>query len=232
MDISHRMVIPSLLFVLFIIHLGEGHNSSPKIRCGEDGPVIQFPFQLKDQHSGCPGFDLYCNDKNDTVLELPTSVKVFVKQIDYKSHLINVTDSDNCFPRKIPRLHLSSPPFQFKRSLHNFSLFNYTPYTESDYLVPCLSSSSTSVFAFPSDRDINDLPILSGTKMYSVSSVPVGIWDSPFLELTWSEPKCGDKGIVLFLSNIHFYNHASSVSCQRILILSSLVYKWSATVNS
>ncbi|XP_050251077.1 rust resistance kinase Lr10-like isoform X2 [Quercus robur] len=156
--------------------------------------MVQSSNFLSNSKTGYPGFDLYCNDKNDTVLELPTSVKVFVKQIDYKSHLINVTDSDNCFPRKIPRLHLSSPPFHFKRSLHNFSLFNYTPYTESDYLVPCLSSSSTSVFAFPSDRDINDLPILSGTKMYSVSSVPDGIWDSPFLELTWSEPKCGDKG--------------------------------------
>ncbi|KAK9994738.1 hypothetical protein SO802_024441 [Lithocarpus litseifolius] len=105
MDISLRIVIPTLLlFVLFIVELGEGHN-----RCGEVGPDIRFPFRLKDrqldQHSGYPGFDLYCNDKNDTVLELPTSVKVFVKQIDYKSQLIYVTDSDNCFPRKILGSH-------------------------------------------------------------------------------------------------------------------------------
>ena len=128
MDISHRMVIPSLLFVLFIIDLGEGYYSCPELRCGHHGPPIRFPFQLKDrqpnQHCGYPGFDLYCNDKNDTLLELPTSLKVFVKQIDYKSQLIQVTDSDNCFLRKIPGLHLSSPPFQFKKSLYNYSLFN------------------------------------------------------------------------------------------------------------
>ena len=110
MDMSPRIVIPTLL--LFVLFIGEGHSSSPEIRCGEDGPTIQFPFRLKDRqpdhHSGYPGFDLYCNDKNDTVLELPTSIKVFVKQIDYKSQLIQVTDSDNCFPRKIRGLHLSS----------------------------------------------------------------------------------------------------------------------------
>ncbi|XP_050251054.1 rust resistance kinase Lr10-like [Quercus robur] len=195
MDISYRMVIPSLLFVLFIVDLGEGHYSCPELRCGRHGPPIRFPFRLRDrqpnQHCGYPGFDLYCNDKNDTVLELPTSLKVFVKQIDYKSHLINVTDSDNCFPQKIPGLHLSSPPFQFKNSLSNYSLFNCTPDSDTDYLIHCLISSSTSVYAFPSDYDINDLPILSCTKMYSVSSVPNDIWDSS-LELTWSEPaKCG-----------------------------------------
>ena len=97
MDISQGKVFSSLLlFVLFIVDLGEGHN-----RCREDSPDIRFPFRLKDrrpdQYRGYPGFDLHCNDKNDTVLELPTSVKAFVKHIDYKSQLIIVTDSDNCF---------------------------------------------------------------------------------------------------------------------------------------
>ena len=99
MDISLRIVIPSLLlFVLFIVDLGEGHNWCP-VRCGDHGPDIRPPFRLsKDQHGG---FDLYCNDKDDTVLELSTSVKAFVKNIDYKSQSIEVTDLDGCFPRKI-----------------------------------------------------------------------------------------------------------------------------------
>ncbi|KAK7845740.1 hypothetical protein CFP56_008968 [Quercus suber] len=104
------------------------------------------------------------------------------------------------------------------------------------------------VYAIRSDKDINDLPIISCTKMYSVPSVPDDIWDS-FLELTWSEPaKCGrcerkgkkcrfqnnstnlktecipNKGVVLFLPNFHFYNHTSSVSGQHILFYQSLVY--------
>ena len=253
MDISLRIVIPSLLlFVLFIVDIGEGHNSCPGLQCG-NGPPIRFPFRLKDrqpdQHSGYPGFDLYCSHNNNTVLELPTSVKAFVKNIDYKSQLIEVTDSDNCFPRKILRLNLSSSPFQFTNYLSNYSLFSCTPDTEYSYQVPCLNSASTSVLAFPSDEDIDDLPVLSCTKMYTVSSVSYHIWSSPSLELTWSGPKCGhcagkckicrfennsndlktecfdpdkDKGIVLFLPNFHFYNHTSSVSCQHILILSKL----------
>ncbi|KAK9994764.1 hypothetical protein SO802_024467 [Lithocarpus litseifolius] len=198
MDISLRIVIPSLLlFVLFIVDIGEGHNSCPELQCG-NGPPIRFPFRLKDrqpdQRSGYPGFDLYCSHNNDTVLELPTSVKAFVKNIDYKSQLIEVTDSDNCFPQKILRLNLSSPPFQFKNYLDNYSLFSCTPetYTEyNSYAIPCLNSAATSVLAFSSDSDIDDLPILSCTKMYTVSSVPSDIWSSPSLELTWSGPKCG-----------------------------------------
>ena len=159
--------------------------------------------------------------------------------INYKSQLIIVTDSDNCFPRKIQGLNLSSSPFQFKNSLYNFSLFSCKPDTESSYQVPCLNSASTSVLVFTSDDDIDDLPILSCTKMYTVLSVPYDIWSYSSLELTWSGPKCGhcegkgkicrfennstdlktecfdpdkDRGIVLFLPNFHFYNHTSSVS--------------------
>ncbi|KAK7858268.1 putative ring-h2 finger protein atl21a [Quercus suber] len=94
-----------ILFVLFIVDFGEGYNGCPELRCGEDGPAIRFPFLLKDrqpdQQCGYPGFDLYCSDNNDMVLELPTSVNAFVKHIDYKSQSIIVTDSDNCFPWKI-----------------------------------------------------------------------------------------------------------------------------------
>ncbi|KAK7858267.1 putative ring-h2 finger protein atl21a, partial [Quercus suber] len=165
----------------------------------EDGPAIRFPFRLKDrqpdQYCGYPGFDLYCNDKNDTVLELPTSVKAFVKHIDYKSQLINVTDSDNCFPRKIQGINLSSPPFQFydrkiDSYLSDFGLFNCTPETDTDssYLIPCLSSSRHPVYAFSSFAYVERVPILSCTKMYSFHLT----WNSPFLELTWSEPaRCG-----------------------------------------
>ena len=134
MDISPRIVIPTLL--LFVLFIGEGHNSCLELQCGY-GPPIRFPFRLKDRqpdrHCGYPGFDLYCSHNNDTVLELPNSVKAFVKNIDYKSQLIEVTDSDNCFPRKILRLNLSSSPFQFKNYLYNYSLFSCMPDTDAEY---------------------------------------------------------------------------------------------------
>ncbi|KAF3947901.1 hypothetical protein ACB098_12G039500 [Castanea mollissima] len=192
MDMSPRMVIPTLL--LFVLFIGEGHNGCPELQCG-NGPRIRFPFRLKDrqpdQHCGYPGFDLYCSYNNDTVLELASSVKAFVDSIDYESQFISVTVSDDCFPWNIPGLHLS-PPFQFKNSLYNYSLFYCTPDTYIDYPIPCFSSSRYPVYAIRSDGDINDLPIISCTKMYSVSSVPYYTWYNPILELTWSEPaQCG-----------------------------------------
>ncbi|RVW87547.1 Rust resistance kinase Lr10 [Vitis vinifera] len=44
-------------------------------RCGDQGPLIQFPFRLKDQpcHCGYPGFELSCTENNQTMLELPVS---------------------------------------------------------------------------------------------------------------------------------------------------------------
>ncbi|KAK7815336.1 putative ring-h2 finger protein atl21a [Quercus suber] len=218
----------------------------PELRCREDGPAIRFPFRLKDRqpdhHCGYPGFDLYCSHNNDTVLELPTSVKVFVTFINY-THLFLEAAIDNCFPREIPGLNLSSSVFQkVNYPLEDSTLFNWPPETETDegnpYRIDCLSNSSHSVYAFSSYDSIYHLPIVLCTKMYSVS-VPYDIRLS-FLGLTWSEPaECGSceqkgkkcrfgnnstdlktecfdpnkddkhKGIVLFLSNFHFYNHTS-----------------------
>ncbi|KAK7827213.1 putative ring-h2 finger protein atl21a [Quercus suber] len=196
MDISLRIVIPSLLlFALFIVDLAEGQNGCPESRCGEDGPDIRFPFRLKDrqpdQQCGYPGFDLYCSHNNDTVLELPTSVKTFVSSIDYEFQLIHLTFSNSCFPRG---LNISSSPFQFnenkyvryKHFLHDLTVFNCTRETT-------VTDSCQEVYVFPSDSYIADLPILSCRKIYSFSSDPHDsfAYGSPFVELTWSRPKCG-----------------------------------------
>ncbi len=192
-----HMDIPSLLlFVLFIVHLGEGQSNgcSEELRCGKDGPAIQFPFRLKEtqpDHCGYPGFDLSCTDQNDTVLQLPTSVKVSIKDIDYKSQLIQVSDPHNCFPRHIRGLNLSSSPFEINEIyFSDYFIFNCTRTSTTNYLIGSLSNPRYSVYAVDSYEDINDL--ISCTKMYNVSSVPLSmIWNSPFLELKWSRPMCG-----------------------------------------
>ncbi|GMY20138.1 rust resistance kinase Lr10-like [Fagus crenata] len=190
------MDIPSLLlFVLFIVHLGEGlsNGCSEELRCGKDGPAIRFPFRLKDtqpDHCGYPGFDLSCTDQNDTVLQLPTSVKVSIKGIDYKSQLIHVSDPQNCFPRHIRGLNLSSSPFEFNKIYpFDYFIFNCTRTSTANYLVGCLSNPRYSVYAVYWYEDINDL--IPCTKMYNVSSVPPSIWNSLSLELKWSRPMCG-----------------------------------------
>ncbi|GLT57322.1 hypothetical protein SLA2020_303020 [Shorea laevis] len=70
---------------------------------------------------------------------------------------------------------LSSSPFQFKEEyLYDYALFNCSSSTEtqSDYAISCLSGPSHEVRAFYSDYDINDLPIASCEKMYTLRSIP------------------------------------------------------------
>jgi hypothetical protein len=194
MDISLGLVIPSLLLltVLFIVVLGEDQNGCADIlKCGEDSPAIRFPFRLIDRHPshcGYPGFDLSCNDKNDTVLQLTTSVKVFVKDIDYKSQLINVSDPNHCFSRQVKGLmNLSSSHFQFNANYPSYDhAFLNCPQeiSSGDFsLILCLSNPGYWVYAVNAYPEIDDLPILSCTKMYSVASVPSSFLDSQMFKM-------------------------------------------------
>ena len=168
------MDIPSLLlFVLFIVHLGEGQSNgcSEELRCGKDGPAIRFPFRLKDtqpDHCGYPGFDLSCTDQNHTVIQLTTSVKVFVKDIDYKSQLLQVYDPNHCFSRQVKGLmNLSSSHFQFSPNYPSgeYAFFNCPQQLDSYSfdLIRCLSNPGYWVYAVYAHVYIDNFPILSCT---------------------------------------------------------------------
>jgi hypothetical protein len=202
---SRRMVISYLfLFLAFTIDLGECQNNGcPELRCGGHGPAIRFPFRVNSQpeHCGYPGFSLSCTDTNDTVVELPISVKLFVKQIDYKSQVIQLYDPDRCISRKIRRLNLSSSPFQFEvdyphHRVTDFALFNCSSREVKKLeLIPCLSSPNHQVYAFDTDDDLMEYPLSSCTKIYTLRSIPnttmLGDDEKKNLELKWSRPVCG-----------------------------------------
>jgi hypothetical protein len=173
----------------------------PETRCGGHGPPIRFPFRLNSQpdYCGFSGFNLSCTDTNDTVLELPISVKLFVKQIDYKSQIIQLYDPHHCFPRpQLQWLNLSYSPFQFELHypddyfLSDYALFNCSPRSEEmDYpLISCLSSPTYQVY--PATSDIT-ASLISCTKMYNLYQIPVALiavdYDK-FVQLNWSTPDC------------------------------------------
>ncbi|XP_012834000.1 PREDICTED: putative RING-H2 finger protein ATL21A [Erythranthe guttata] len=117
-----------LLFLpLVVLVLGTDDDCMPT-SCRKHGPTIQFPFRRKNQQPercGYPGFDLFCDYKNDTVLVLPFSVNVIVKKINYASQRVDVYDQEQCFPQKLPHLNLSASPFHFLiKFLENCTLFN------------------------------------------------------------------------------------------------------------
>jgi hypothetical protein len=198
MDICIDMALSYFfLFLVVVVGLGECQNGCDEFRWGGRGLAIRFPFQLNNQshHCGYPGFNLSCTDANDTVLELPIFVKFIVKKIDYKSQVIEVYDPDHCFPRQLRRLNLSSSPFLFKEELFrkDYALFNCSSTErQADYAISCLSSPSDEVRAFHSDSDINDLPIASCKKMYTLPSISRGLifGNHKVLQLNWSRPEC------------------------------------------
>ena len=194
MGICLETVISYLLFVAFFIDLGEAQNGCiDQSRCGDNGPVIRFPFRLNSQpeHCGYPGFNLSCTDANQTVLELPISVKLFVQEIHYGSQKIQFhsTSPDDCF---FQGLDLSFSPFQlFEQPEDYYVLFNCSPRAEIDnqydHLVSCLSGLTYNVYAVYSESFIGE-SLISCTKVHT----PRGIVTlSPILLLEWWTPACG-----------------------------------------
>ncbi|KAI8029827.1 putative RING-H2 finger protein ATL21A [Camellia lanceoleosa] len=210
----------TLLILLLFLDLSAGlragaaatgrEDCKPK-RCNSYGPEIRLPFRLKDaeqqqqqpEHYGCPGFDLSCDHENHTMLELPFSVKVAVKEIDYMSQLIYTYGPHDCFPLLLQNLNLSTTtsPFQLAmRSngyLTNLSFFSCSSTLPISYNpITCLSRDpNRKVYAFPSDNSMYYYPLLSCKKMsFKISSpIPFDIFDQqPYeLILKWSTPTCG-----------------------------------------
>ncbi|CAL5407941.1 unnamed protein product [Camellia sinensis] len=193
-----------------VVGLGGGAEEqdpecSPTNCSKQDGPKIKFPFRLKGKQPprcGYPGFDLSCTPHSKyPVLELPFSVNVFVKHIDYKSQTINISDSDphGCFPRQLSNLNLSASPFQFLSNyfLYDHSFINCSQTQDQiwtdEYQIACLSDQSHQVYVI----DSSSLPDISCTKMYN-TSLPSEIFYYSYgpitfddLRLNWNKPECG-----------------------------------------
>ncbi|KAG7983126.1 hypothetical protein I3843_04G088700 [Carya illinoinensis] len=219
-----------LLFVVFILHhvRGQQDDCADSFRFGGHGPAIRFPFRLKDHHAdncGLPGFHVSCSDTHDTVLELPISVKLFVKNIDYKSQELQLYHPDNCFPRA-----LSDGAF------FNCSRTKREGHSDGRAAISCPNDPTHShqVYLLFNDEDINVLRILPCRRMYSVRSIPYGIvynFDD-ILYLNWSRPacrKCELKGMNCRLMNINSNSTESEIQCHfrsnSLLLLAFALYR-------
>ncbi|XP_016651125.1 PREDICTED: RING-H2 finger protein ATL22-like isoform X2 [Prunus mume] len=95
--------------------------------CPAGGPLVRFPFLLRDhQASSCgyPGFNLLCNNKNQTILTLPSSSWDFIVQsIDYVDQTLTIDDPDNCLPRRFlyHDINLKNSPFSYANAPENYT---------------------------------------------------------------------------------------------------------------
>ncbi|THG15446.1 hypothetical protein TEA_028430 [Camellia sinensis var. sinensis] len=194
-------------------------------------PKIRFPFRLRGHHPkncGYPGFDLSCTPHSEyPVLELPFSVNVLVKNIDYTSQTIYISDPHGCFPRQLPNLNLSASPFQLLSNYDYYSDLSFINCSQTQdqiwiyryrYQIACLSDESHQVYAI----DSMSLPDISCTKMYNMS-LPSEIFGYSYgpitfdhLRLNWSKPECGKceaRG-----KNCRFKNNNSSSTSKSQLL--------------
>ncbi|XWS75269.1 hypothetical protein CRYUN_Cryun01aG0071600 [Craigia yunnanensis] len=174
--------------------------------CKHGGPRVQYPFRLKGRqpdHCGSHGFNLSCNNKNQTVLELPKSVKLLVKRIDYVHQKIQVYDEDCCVQNQLPNLKLSASPFMLSSDyyyysrLRNFTLFNCSvedqSYYDYYYGISCLSNGSAGFYVQYRDSDSGSSDLLNCRKTIDIIEVPGWMISdrSNKFYFNWTKPACG-----------------------------------------
>ncbi|ESW33514.1 hypothetical protein PHAVU_001G076200 [Phaseolus vulgaris] len=174
-----------LLTVLFLLWKPAICKSGCREKCGR--VHIQFPFYLRNSvlnhTTGYPrGFGLLCTDADETVLDLPSvPIKLFVKNIDYKSQQIQLYDPQNCFPRELIKLGNSSiSPFKFQSFQdRNVSFFR-------------CNSMSCPILQLGSESDFLDSEIISCTKLSDVYSVQWSVNDEfkNIVVAEWTNPNC------------------------------------------
>ncbi|XP_034710954.1 rust resistance kinase Lr10-like isoform X2 [Vitis riparia] len=183
-----------LFLTLFVEMRGGRDECMTSNGCGDQGPLIQFPFRLKHQphHCGYPGFELSCTENNQTMLDLPVSVKLLVKKIVYKSREIIVQDPDNCLARQLRNLNLVASPFHFKFERDITFFINCSPYVTLER-IPCLSNPGNPVYAVYSSSSVQDTDLSSCRRLYN-ASVPIDrgyILKGSAFSLKWSKSICG-----------------------------------------
>ena len=200
--VSLRMMFFLFLFVTISLDVAVSQDDClVSSSCSHQGSLIRFPFRLKGQPDRCgyPGFELSCTERNETILELPHSAKVLVKNISYESHEMMVQDPEKCLPRQLQNLSLAASPFNFKLSnqweaLYDFTFFNCSSKKrEMSYVdpIPCLSLPDYPVYAVMSTAGIRDVDLSSCQKMYNISAVPYPVSElSKGFSLNWSSEIC------------------------------------------
>ena len=202
------MGIPLLFFFFFFFFLlfmrlfpeidgGIQYDECKASRCSHPGPVIRFPFRLKDQpvpdHCVYPGFELTCSEENRTIIELPNSAKLWVREINYTSQEMVVLYADECcLQSRIVNLNLSAFPFQFTDYM-SISFFNCSENkSESLGSIPSTCSSSDPVYFTYSLDSLSEVDLTSCRKIFNATIPDFILYEDYESSMNWSKPMCGN----------------------------------------
>lgn len=191
-----------LFFLLIILLFPLRHASKPKkcpsrwesLRCGPSEVYISFPF------CGHKGFNLYCNNLNKTVLQLPMSGTFLVDRINYLKQHITIKDPENCLPKRFLNFNLSGSPFSSPFYVeYTFITCPSKVVLPSSYQsITCLNNSTSSFYATTSYSQAD--PMFRSCQMVKRTHVPVRLpyeaiefFDyigNQSLLLEWHSPNC------------------------------------------
>ncbi|GLT61334.1 hypothetical protein SLA2020_340500 [Shorea laevis] len=164
-----------LLLMAALVESGASDGRCEVVWCGKNQVSFPFRFPSQQPHCGYPGVYVSCSQRNEILLHLPNLSNISVKNIDYRKQLIQVSDPDNCFPKKLTSDYLSSSYFYLAEGfISNFTLFSCPPEENRglDGEIPCLSDTSSQVYAQSADSYVNYFPLLHCTKLRDVLEVP------------------------------------------------------------
>ncbi|XP_077228728.1 rust resistance kinase Lr10-like [Tasmannia lanceolata] len=206
-----NLLAESIFLIILLLGSGvcEPDTCPPFKPCNPHGPEIRFPFRLKEdqhhQHCGTyPGFNLSCKG-NNTVLNLPSSTEVFVRDIDYKYQTLTVYDPQKCVERLLfnQKLSLSGSLFNSSyNSPNNLSFFNCSSAVDSNYIsapISCLSGTQYGVFLVNGDYyPLKHLP----ASCHLIKTVPQSLYfltsfGGDTVMLNW--PPCRDCEALIFM---------------------------------
>ncbi|XP_040989234.1 putative RING-H2 finger protein ATL21A isoform X1 [Juglans microcarpa x Juglans regia] len=169
---------------------------------GIQNPPVKFPFRLiGSQDEACgydPGFDLSCNNQNQTILTLPSSGDFVVVNIAYSEQWVYIGDPEQCiFKRFLHNFSLSGSPFLLGQyppyDLHQNSTFyncssNVTNMHFGYWPIDCLGSDDSKVFLTRTGYD-DDSPPPASCRAIGTALVPMLRTDNSVL-IRWGEPNC------------------------------------------
>ncbi|KAL4562622.1 hypothetical protein LXL04_026650 [Taraxacum kok-saghyz] len=199
----------SHFLILILLHLLHPSSASspncPISYCGSTPYSVHFPFRMLNQQPdicGYPGFDLYCNRQKTVTLNLPNSGKFSVRNIDYRSQIVQVYDPSGCSASRLLNMDLSGSPFSAS-PIRNYTLLScpVEVATSRFPIVTCLSNSTYSTLATSSVSFAMLMANRSACQIIGSLRSPVSRYQfqegltsnlNTDIFLTWDAPNCQD----------------------------------------
>ncbi|KAL9176364.1 hypothetical protein ABFS82_02G174000 [Erythranthe guttata] len=181
--------------VFLFLSLVHAQNNCLRSSCGGNGLAIQFPFWLQGkqpQTCGLSGFNLSCIGEKNAIVNIPYSGDFYVSSIYYDIKRVVLSDPDNCIPRRLLSLNLSSSPFRAVSYRTYIFLSCPKGSINSRYVVNCLSDTTTDMAAINYEAGQT---IPTKCEQLFTSTLPIS---SPYglpvnLELTWITSAIGTE---------------------------------------